>query len=89
MCEIAKTVQTLFSIRRFVGNQANDGSPAPTHGRCYAGSELLAQASKQPPGSIAPALGDPDDAVMARNHGWKRGVPNGGYSLASSVQGSA
>jgi hypothetical protein len=89
MCEIARIVQTSFSIRRVVHNQANDGSPAPTHGRCCAGSELLAQASKQPPGSLAPALGGPDDAVMARNHGWKWSVPNGGYSVASSVRGSA
>jgi hypothetical protein len=88
MFEIPRIIQTPFSIRRFVRDQAN-GSPAPTRGRCCAGSELLAQASKQPPGSLAPALGGPDDAVMARNHGWKRGVPNGGYSLASSVQGSA
>jgi hypothetical protein len=34
-------------------------------------------------------LGGPDDAVMARNHGWNWDVPNGGYSVASSVQGSA
>jgi hypothetical protein len=87
MCEIPRIVQTPFSIRRFVRDQAN-GSPAPTRGRCCAGSELLAQASKQPR-ALAPALDGPDDAIMARNHGWIWGVPNGGYSVASAVEGSA
>jgi hypothetical protein len=82
MSEIGRIVQTPPSIRRFVLDQANDGSPTLTRRRCCEGS-------KQPLGSLAPALGGPDDAVMAGNSRWICGVPDGGYSVASAVEGSA
>ena len=89
MCEIGRIGQSPLSIRRFVRDRANDGSPAPMRGRYCASPQLLAQASEQPLGSLAPVLGGPDDAVMATNHGWTWDVPNGGYSVASATEGSA